>query len=348
MRCFRKEDRQPAPAALRQYFVDVLLNHPWYDPELSPLVLERHGEIAGFIGRMARPMMFQGRQIRCAIATQLMVDPRLKLGFAAIELVRAVQHGPQDLCFSDGANENSVRVWERCGGRASRLLSFEWYRVLRPSQYFALRLEGHQGTSILGRLANPLAGWFDSARVTAAPRLYRKPRSVLSRKPASPDEILAVMSEAIGELPLTPVYSPQSFSWILNKAAEAESFGQMRSIIVAEKDGRPVGWFIYFAQPRGVARVLQVGAVCRHGRGVLNELFRDAWEQKAAVVTGQIEPSLLSELSDSYSDFRCKTLGVLIHASDPSLLAAVERGDCFVSRLEGEWWMRFGIDRKRW
>jgi hypothetical protein len=31
----------------------------------------------------------------------------------------------------------------------------------------------------------------------------------------------------------------------------------------------------------------------------------------------------------------------LVHSRDPEIMAAIHRGEAFLSRLEGEWWLRF-------
>lgn len=347
MRCFRHEET-PAPEALKKYFVNVLLEHPWFDAELAPLVLEHRGEVAGFIGRMCRPMMFRGRPIRCSVATQLMVDPKRKLGFAALDLMRALQGGPQDLCYSDGANESSQRIWERGGGQASRLLSFEWTRSLRPMQSFALRLGEHTRGAALAKLTLPVLGIFDAFAVRMLPRFYHKPESRLSREPTDAGQILPLLQRISSAAALSPVYTRESYEWILRTASQARTFGPLRSVLVRDVDKTPIGWFVYFVHRGRVARVLQAGAIYGKGGGVLAELFRDAWEQGAAMVKGQLDPMLLTELSNGHCEFRCKSMGVLVHAKDPELLSAVTRGDAFMSRLEGEWWMRFGIDRTMW
>ena len=344
MRCFRHAET-PAPESLKRYFVDVLLDNPWFDAELAPLVLEHRGEVAGFIGRMCRPMLFRGRPIRCAVATQLMVDPERKLGFAALELVRAMQGGPQDLCYSDGANDASQRIWERGGGQASRLLSFEWKRSLRPMQSFALRLGEHGPMAALARVT---LGTFDACSVRLLPRFYHKPQQKLSREPADARLILPLLQQVSSRAALSPVYTIESYDWILRTAAQAQAFGPLRSVVVRDADKTPIGWFVYFVQRNRVARVLQAGATYGRGKSVLSELLRDAWEQDAAVVTGQLDPLLLTELSNVQCEFSCKSMGVLVHAKDAELLSAFNAGDAFLSRLEGEWWMRFGIDRAGW
>jgi hypothetical protein len=39
-------------------------------------------------------------------------------------------------------------------------------------------------------------------------------------------------------------------------------------------------------------------------------------------------------------------ISTLLHARDQSLLVPFLRGDAFFSRLEGEWWMRFGGEQE--
>ena len=347
MRCFRHAEAA-APTALRRYFAEVLLDHPWYDPTLAPLVLEQQGEIAGFIGRMARPMRFEGKPIRCAVITQLMVDPRKKLGFAAIELLRAVLGGPQDLCFSDGANESSARLWQRCGGRASRLLSFEWARPLRPMQSLALRMAERPRLAGLARVVSPMAGIVDAGAVRMLPRVFHKPRAGLLRRVATPEQILPLMQQVSSAMSLSPEYTEDTYKWLLRTVGEAQAFGPMRSVMASDNDGQAIGWFVYFVQRGGVARVLQMGACGADARPVIAELLQDAWEQGAVVVSGSLDPAMMSAISNSHASYSCKDMGVLVHAGDPTLLAAIERGDAYLSRLEGEWWMRFGIDRAAW
>lgn len=344
-KCFRKSYKLPSPA-VQQYFQEILLDHPWFDPHLAPLVAEKNGEIIGFLGRMARPMTFQGQPIHCAIATQLMVDPDRRAGFTALELVRALQGGPQELCYSDGANEQSLRIWQRSGGVASRLLSFEWTRILRPLQMHSISLRSHWQRLPWARLGHDPAGLVDGMVAGLFPRLRHKPTADLLCVPATgAGQILTLMKQLCQGVALFPSYTEPSFNWLLRKTSEAREFGDLRSLIVLDKQQQPVGWFIYFARRGEIAHVLQAGALPPHGLRVLQALFYDAWQQGAAAVSGQLDPLLLTELSNSHCHFRCSNLGVLVHARDPELLNAIQSGNAFLSRLEGEWWMRFGIDR---
>lgn len=345
-RCFRKS-QAPATADLCQYFLEVFLGGPWHHPDYRPLVyLASDGAITGFMGRVHRPMVYRGQLIHCAVATQLMVDPVRKQGFCALELVRAFHAGPHDLAYSDGANESSRRLWERCGGQTCRLLSMEWKRPLRRVQSLLLRIGENKTINSLARALQPCSGLVDELAVRAMPRLWHLPRSRLNCVAATPERIIKMFAPAQSQMSLTPVYTPQTLAWLLAKAAESRSFGDLRSMAVTDQSGCDVGWFVYYTRPGQAAQVLQVGALPGEGANVLGSLFRDAWEQGAASVAGQLEAMLLTELSDAHCTFRCMGLGVLMQSRNAELLAAIHRGDAAISRLEGEWWMRFGIDRK--
>ena len=345
-RCFRKS-QSPATADLCQYFLDVFLGGPWHHPDYRPLVyFGAEGTITGFIGRVHRPMLYRGQLIHCAVATQLMVDPARKQGFCALELVRAFQAGPHDLAYSDGANESSQRLWERCGGQSCRLLSMEWKRPLRRMQSLLLQFGENKSMGFIARALRPYSGIVDGLAVRTMPRVWHMPQSRMHCTAAEPERLVRLFGAAWGHVSLTPVYTPQTLGWLLAKAAESRSFGNLRTMAVTDQSGCDVGWFVYYTRPGQAAQVLQVGALPGEGANVLGCLFRDAWEQGAASVAGQLDPKLLTDMSDAHCSFRCMGLGVLVQSRNAELLAAIHRGDVALSRLEGEWWMRFGIDRK--
>jgi hypothetical protein len=345
-KCFRKTTA-PASAAVRQYFADVLLKNPWFTPEFAPLVLVHHGEIAGFQGRIARPMYFGSTPIRCVVSTQLMVDPHRRLGFAALDLVRAVHGGPQDLCYSDGANPASMQMWMRAGGDASRLFSLEWMRALRPLEASCCVIRRRRWFRPVAKVVCPLAGAADACLARLAPAIFRPARSMppVTSREASPAEILALLRQVAASALVRPDYTDSTFAWILDRAAEARAMGPLRRRIVLDANQAAVGWFIYYVQRGAAAHVLQAGAMPRHECDLVSALLCDAWEQGAATITGQFDPSLLTVLTQFRCRFQCWDFGVLVHSRHPELRSALDRGDAFLSRLEGEWWLRLGIDR---
>ena len=61
-------------------------------------------------------------------------------------------------------------------------------------------------------------------------------------------------------------------------------------------------------------------------------------------VVGQADPRWLREITDAHATFACRSFGVLIHTKNQEISAALQRGDSALSRLDGEWWLRFAAD----
>src|SRR6185436_10600765 len=101
-----------SPSAVMRYFEDVFVRPGWGGVATSLVHENPEGKITGFIGALARRMRFRGQPLNAVVATQLMTDVGPNRAFVAFSLVRALFAGPQDLTFSDGANELSAEVWQ--------------------------------------------------------------------------------------------------------------------------------------------------------------------------------------------------------------------------------------------
>jgi hypothetical protein len=55
-----------------------------------------------------------------------------------------------------------------------------------------------------------------------------------------------------------------------------------------------------------------------------------------------MEPELAAALQGKRVLMQNRGVWTLLHARDSDLLVPFLRGDAFFSRLDGEWWMRFG------
>jgi len=87
--------------------------------------------------------------------------------------------------------------------------------------------------------------------------------------------------------------------------------------------------------------VVQIAA-CNGSFGrVLQRLFADAWRQGAAAVRGRLDPRHIQEFSDRHCWFRREGTWTLVHSRHADLAAAIHQGNAYLSRLEGEWWLRF-------
>jgi len=128
------EHRWVSRSACEEYLRGILFGNPWHAPDLPPWVSEEDGRIAGFVCVVPRPMVFRGRLIRAAVGCLYMVDPNRRNSLTALELIRAVLAGPQDLFIADGANDEARRLWLAAGGSAPILYGLHWTRLLRPAR----------------------------------------------------------------------------------------------------------------------------------------------------------------------------------------------------------------------
>jgi hypothetical protein len=105
--------------------------------------------------------------------------------------------------------------------------------------------------------------------------------------------------------------------------------------------GGTLGWFLYYVRRGAAAEVLQLAARPGAFDRVLCALLADAWREGAAAVHGRADPRYVQELSQRHCWFRWDGTWTLAHARDPAIAAALHAGEAVLSRLDGEWWMRF-------
>jgi hypothetical protein len=128
------------------------------DESRSRVFLDAQGDVRGFIGIWPRRMVLRGRTIEAAIAGSMMVDQPDAHPTAGARLLRAYLSGPQELSFSETANDISQRMCEKVGGERLPASSLDWLRVLRPAG-FAVALAGMAFR--LASVFSPVASGFD-------------------------------------------------------------------------------------------------------------------------------------------------------------------------------------------
>ncbi len=340
LKVFRHTDQTP-PESVTSYFQQVFFDHPWPASIPSLVSLSRNGRIIGFIGVLPRPMTFGGAPLRAAVSTQLMVDPESREPLAAIQLTKALIAGPQDLTYTDGSNEISARLWERAGGEVVPLKSLEWMRILRPTRFFSDVLKDRTGWKLLASIAKPLLRATDAGLKRLSLGSSRLPPSTLTSEPATAKTILDCLDAFTAENSLRPIYDEKSIAWLLPMAARKTKAGNLQTTVLRDASGNLAGWYLYYLMPRGTSQVLQIGARKNQVGNVIDHLFQHAWAGGSLAVRGQLEPRMMLEMSDRFGRFRCFSRGVLLHTENTDVRLAVHRGDAFLSRLEGEWWLQF-------
>lgn len=319
------------------YFHEMFFANPWVAPQLPSWVAMEGARAVGFIGVMPRPMRLRGRSLQAAVVTQLMVEQEKRYAVVAAQLLRKAVAGPQALTISDGANESSRKMWEALGGLTSTLYSLQWRRLLRPAQSALQRASSPHGRAA-ALLATPVAVLADA--YAARYRALRRP-SGLVEEPLDAAALVDGLDGAARGVALSPRYDAASLGWLLGQARAKRRHGELQARLLRDPGGAIAGWFLYYLNAT-MSKVLQIHAGEGAERAVLDHLFQHAWRRGAAAIEGRMEPRLARMLGQRHCLFHSTSAFALVHSRDTELLGALARGDAFFSRLEGEWWLRFG------
>ncbi len=327
-------------AECESYFREILFDNPWRDLELPSWVAEQDGRMAGFYAVMPRPMLVRGRLIRVAVACQITVAPEYRHSLTALQLAQACLRGPQDLTVADAAHNGTRRMWLGIGGAAPALYGLDWIRPLRPARCVLSLLEQRGGVPRgLTLAARPLSGLVDLfAARSRWNRFYREASDVVDED-LDPATMLTHLAEVLDGTALRPVYDARSLAWLLHQAGRKTCHGRLRARGVRDGDGQMIGWYLYFVRPGGISEVVQIAA--RNGvyDRVLQRLLADAWRQGAAALRGRLDPRYVQALSAHQCWFR-QGRCTLVHSRHADVMDAIWHGDAFLSRLDGEWWVR--------
>ncbi len=341
---FRKRET-PAPPLLREYFNEIYFRHPYHDDRLHSFVYQLgDGMIAGFLGVLPLRLRFLDEPLLGAVAGNLMVRRDLKNPFAGARLVKAFLDGPQDLAFSDTANEISRRMWEASGGVTLMLASLQWIRVLRPAQ-FAMHLAERKASHLpFGRLPYLACSCIDLVAERVRARKPKGPSPDWSAYEWDHEQLLVVLTQTAQNYALRPDHDANGFRWLTERAREKTQHGPLHGKIVSDRFGVKAGWYLYYGRKGGLAHVLQIGAAPRARKAVLSAMIADAYHKGCIALLGNTESRLMRDLADEECIFVLRGAHTVVHAAREDLLRALQRGDAFLSRLEGEWWTRLQGD----
>jgi hypothetical protein len=332
------QHRWRSRAACEAYFREMLCESPWRDAGLPSWLAEDNGRPTGLYAVQPRRMRLGERLLRVAVGCQFMVDPGPRRSLVALQLTQACLAGPQDLTLADGANDLMRRMWRGIGGQVPLLHSLHWTRPLRPARHALGLLERRAGA--LARLARPLAAACDALASRLPPNRFLRGDSSAQDAPLRVEDILALLPEALQDAALRPEYDAAGLRWLLEQAARKSRFGRLRTRLVHE-GGRALGWFLAYVRRGAAAEVLQLAARPGAFERVLQSALVYAWREGASALRGRLDARYAQELSQRHCWFRWDGNWTLAHTRDAEIAAALHAGEAFVSRLDGEWWMRF-------
>jgi len=313
--------------AYREYFRDVFLSEAALSAGLPSLVYQREGRILGFLGVMPRRMQIHGTPLVAAVCSQFVVDPAER-GQAGLQMLKRCFAGDQDLSITDEAAECTRKIWEWCGGTAALPYSIHWIRPLRPAE------------ATLPRVLAPLARAVDVIAAKMTGRL-RPQRPLGSREAIDDDTLLECVMESSSRASMGPAYDAPSVRWVLKRARGHADRGDVRALVVKDEAQAIAGWFVYHARRGRAGEVLQIGAEPRQHRNVFDHVLEDAWEQGVTMLSGRLEPAFAPQLSENGCLLYRRGYWTLVHSKRADVCHALQRGEAFFTRLEGEWCLRF-------
>jgi len=331
----------PAVDEHSAYFKEVFLKGPYPGTDIKSHVYELNdGRIVGFAGIVPVDLYFLDRPIRAARLTQICVDPEYR-GLAGLNLLKDFLAGPQDLSFTDNATTIMLNLWEFCGGKRAQLYSINWTRAIRPVRFAANIVGARRGLASLATLMRPLAGICDSVmrNVPSSPFRQVKPEThgIQLDLARMPDALAGLISGRA----IRPRYAAGPLAWHLDRAAGKVYFGEFRRVLVEDKYGRALGWYLYYQRSGHTGEVIQIAANHDTIGPVLDQLFFEAWQAGLVALNGKMDPLFMQALADRYCLFYKRSFWTLVYSKDDGLLRVFLEGKAFMSRLEGEWCLRF-------
>lgn len=327
------------PEARHSHFREMFLDAPWSRRQPSLVYEDGRGKLIGFLGVMSRTMSLHERPVDAVITAHFVVEPTHRATLAGIELLKALLAGPHDLTLADSAGNISRKLFEGLGGTTALLFSLSWMRLLRPAEFAAGRgSRGRRGLAgawiPLSRLADAVgARWFNgSFRVRAA---------TTPGEDLDGEALARCIAEFSTNRALRPKYDGRGATWLLGILARKQALGTLRKVLVRTPAGEIAGWYLYFANRGGIGEVIQVGA--REGQmgDVLDHLFAHARREGVVALSGRIDPTCVDAFAARHCFFQHRGAWMLAHSRDPELIRAIQRGDAFLTRLEGELCMLF-------
>jgi hypothetical protein len=331
--------RSPIPApVLRTRLARMFLHHPWRNESLPSFVYENLGEVVGCLGVLPRPMTFNGRPIMAAVGHSFIVEPGSRSTLAALELEQRFFAGPQDLSLAEG-NDASRIIWEKCGGFRSLMYGLCWTRPLKPSQYTLTFLSKRGLPDVAVAALRPLCRLVDGA-MSSVRGPFRFTEAGLTGAPLDATTLDAAISDIAKNRVLRPLHDEPSLAWLLETLAQKTEIGVLEQVVVRNARQQTVGWYVYFCRPGGMGVVVQLGAKEHCAEEVLEHLFHHAAARGVVALSGQVDPALFHAYSRKNCMFHHDGRSwMLIHSRHPQLRQAIDRGQAYVTRLEGEWWI---------
>ncbi len=335
---------------LKAYFGTLFLDDEARRTGLTSRVHVRpDGTVSGFVGVLPVRMEFDGRRLLAANCGTLISDDRDNDPFIGARLLRDVISGPQDITFSETANDTAVEMWRSMKASILGPYSLEWVRVLKPGA-FALRAVA--GRLPVARLASPFARLIDAVVCRRGGSRQAWSHFVpLAGKadafedvPATDGEFIDALRTFVPAFSLRPSWERPELEGMMRHAARKALHGERVQHLVKARSGKVTGAYLYYGNPGGIGRTVQVLSAQGQETVVIDRLIRNASERGLAAIRGRTQPALLPAMIGRKCAFMHASATVA-HTRDSALLEEMMAGRAFLNGFVGEGWTRLIGDR---
>lgn len=309
-------------------------------PNVSPIVSRSSsGQINGFLGVITKHFRYRDRMISVANCHHLMATEDARKQLIPMKLLQHFLAGPQDISFSDGSSDSTRHLWKRLGGESVTGESIYYKIPLRPASFTA----GHFLKQYRNRIGNgirSLANYTDSiAGKMRIPFFYRKEEPGIDIVPLN-KEIMTVLLEKMNPFyQLFPHYKPSDIERLFRLLDGETRYGTLHKSVILGPNDQPFGWFIYYAQNKGVCEVIQAVSIPGKETELFNSLVWHAFSMGGVELSGRLMPSQLQTSFTTEAVAVPGRMWTLMQSNDVELKHIIQSGKAFMTRLEGDLWV---------
>ncbi len=334
-RAFHQAGSAPDFAA---YVEALFFDNPNYSEADSSLVYDNgKGAINSAILALPMPFSIHGRRLMGRLLCAYMSDGTAAGALGAARIARSLRASQVEMCFTDNASPVSADHWIAGGGAILSQESLEWRRVFRPlsasipASGKIPRFARSGLASVLSLADRLILRWKPSILPTASPDCLAKdaPFSAFL-------ECVPAMTERFS---VRPIWSREDFDWLTRMAAMNGHLGRLQCRVVESK-GRTIGAFLFFANPKGSATVLNL--LCEEGCEVevVGQMFASLAADGHAAATGMVLPFFMNALMRQRRlTFRHRGYFCL-NSRHEDLAQAAKAGQIYVGGLASERWSK--------
>ena len=297
-RLFRKVFRgvdKDAGEDLLAFLDELAFDSPSYDVQAGSVVFEHtDGAISSCILAVPMSVVACDKIVTGRLLCAFMAESALKLGGAgALSLsLRARQH---DFLFTDTASPASMRHFLAWGGMSVPLQNLAWVRTYRPIGAMLVRLSHRVFRHNIPGLAH-IARPFDMLLRVFSRGIAAPAAAGLRVETMTDESFIDHAPGLVARYAVHPLWSRAELGWLLGMARQNKELGSLTIMAVRDQTDQLLGCFVFYANGRKTAHVLNVLSVRKREADVLGAMFHALDRLGIVEAKGRTQPALMEGL----------------------------------------------------